>query len=222
VSTSRPAQSASQVQRPGSTGLREQKRAVVRQALSGAALRLALERGLEQVLVADIAAEAGVSPRTFNNYFSSKEEAVVAPAFDRMAQVLVTFGKRPPSEPLWESVTQAILAQFPAPSRAGAETAGHARLVTDNAGLRAEQLKAYAAIERLLADAIAERLGADADADAEDLFPSLVAAAAIGASRAAFDHWLDGNHDVPFRSVLARALAQSGRGFTDSSGGNLR
>jgi AcrR family transcriptional regulator len=219
VITSRQAQNASQVQRPGSASLRERKRAVVRQALSSAALRLALERGLEQVLVADIAAEAGVSPRTFNNYFTSKEEAVVAPAFDRMARVLETFGKRPPSEPLWQSVTQAILAQFPAPGRAGAETAGHARLVADNPGLRAEQLKAYAAIERLLADAIAGRLGADADAD---LFPSLAAAAAIGASRAAFDHWAGGNHDVPFRSVLARALAQSGRGFTDSSGDNPR
>jgi AcrR family transcriptional regulator len=217
--TSHSAQIAGQAKRPGSTSLRERKRKVVRQALSSAALRLALERGLEHVLVADIAAEAGVSPRTFNNYFSSKEEAVAAPAFDRMAQVLATFGKRPPSEPLWESVTQAILAQFPAPGRAGAETAGHARLAADNPGLRAEQLKAYAAIERLLAGAIAERLGADAG---EDVFPCLVAAAAIGASRAAFDHWLDGNHDVPFRSVLARALGQSGRGFAGSSGDNPR
>lgn len=217
--TSRPAPSASQVQRPGGPSLRERKRAVVRQALSGAALRLALERGLEEVLVSDIAAEAGVSPRTFNNYFSSKEEAVVAPAFDRMARVLLAFGERPPSEPLWESVTQAILAQFPAPApgRASAETAGPARLVADNPGLRAEQLKAYAAIERLLAGAIAERLGAGVG-----LFPSLVAAAAIGASRAAFEHWLGGDHDVPFRTVLAGALAQSGRGFTDSSGENPR
>ncbi len=136
-----------------------------------------------------------------------------------MAKVLVTFAERPPSEPLWESVAQAILAQFPVAGRGDTETVGPARLAADNPGLRAEQLKVYAAIERLLAGAIAERLGADADAD---LFPYLVAAAAIGAARAAFDHWLDGNHDMPFRSVLAGALAQSGRGFTDSSGGNPR
>jgi len=45
-----------------------------------AALRLAVERGLENVTVEDITAEAGVSLRTFGNYFSSKYEAICAPA----------------------------------------------------------------------------------------------------------------------------------------------
>jgi AcrR family transcriptional regulator len=57
-------------------GLRERKKQQTREALSWAALRLAIDRGLGNVLVEDIAAEAGVSPRTFNNYFSSKAEAI--------------------------------------------------------------------------------------------------------------------------------------------------
>jgi AcrR family transcriptional regulator len=54
------------------TGLREQKKQATRDALRAAALRLALERGPDNVRVDDIAEAAGVSPRTYNNYFSSR------------------------------------------------------------------------------------------------------------------------------------------------------
>jgi len=54
------------------------KKLAVRQALGSAALRLAVERGLENVTVEDITAEADVSLRTFGNYFSSKYEAIAA------------------------------------------------------------------------------------------------------------------------------------------------
>nr|BFE79419.1 hypothetical protein GCM10020093_020200 [Planobispora longispora] len=58
--------------------MREQKKQATREALSAAALRLALERGPDNVRVDDIAEAAGVSPRTYNNYFSSREQAIVA------------------------------------------------------------------------------------------------------------------------------------------------
>lgn len=200
------------IRHPESTSLREQKRAVVRQALSRAALQLVLQRGLEDVLVADIATAAGVSPRTFNNYFSSKEEAVVAPAFDRMANVLAAFRERPTSEPLWESVTAAIVAQFPEAGREDGDTVRHVRLISDSPGLWAEQLKVYVAIERLLARAIAERLGVHDD----ELFPHLVAAAAISASRVAFEHCLAADHGEPFPTVLTHALTQLKDAFPDA------
>ncbi len=64
---------------PGARGgLRERKKLAVRRALSSAAIRLAAERGLENVTIEDITAEADVSVRTFGNYFSSKYEAICA------------------------------------------------------------------------------------------------------------------------------------------------
>ena len=59
------------------TGLRERKKLDTRRALSDAALQLAFDRGgLDAVTREEIAALAGVSLRTFNNYFAGKYEAL--------------------------------------------------------------------------------------------------------------------------------------------------
>src|SRR3546814_4225475 len=57
--------------------LRSRKKLATYRALAHAARELTAERGLEAVTVDDIAAAADVSPRTFFNYFSSKEQAIV-------------------------------------------------------------------------------------------------------------------------------------------------
>lgn len=60
-------------------GLREQKRIATKRALQLALLRLALERGFDNVTVEEVTQAAQVSARTFFNYFASKEEALAAP-----------------------------------------------------------------------------------------------------------------------------------------------
>jgi AcrR family transcriptional regulator len=57
-------------------GLRERKKTATRQALHEAAVRLAVERGVDNVTIEAIADAASVSRRTFSNYFAGKEQAL--------------------------------------------------------------------------------------------------------------------------------------------------
>lgn len=61
-------------------GLRERKRLATRRSIQAAVLELIQDKGLEWVTIEEISARADVSPRTFFNYFPSKEAAAVGDA----------------------------------------------------------------------------------------------------------------------------------------------
>ena len=65
------------------TGLRERRRVETSARLTTLARRLTAERGLAGFTVEEVCDEAGVSRRTFFNYFASKEDAL----FGRSARV---------------------------------------------------------------------------------------------------------------------------------------
>jgi AcrR family transcriptional regulator len=93
-------------------GLRERKKLATRREIGFAAIRLAVQHGLENVTVEDIAAAANVSPRTFSNYFASKLEAISAVGLDRAALIGATLCERPADEPLWDAITAAVLEDY--------------------------------------------------------------------------------------------------------------
>jgi AcrR family transcriptional regulator len=182
-------------------GLRARKKQATRLALSVAALRLAMERGVDNVRVDDIAAAAGVSPRTYNNYFSSREEAIcVALAAERSLRVGEALRARPADEPLTTAIIAAMVTQYAGGAEPDRELIG---LIASAPALRGEFLKTLAAIERPLAEAIAARTDADYE---QDIFPRVLAAAVSGAARVATEDWLRPDSIVPFDVVLRAAL----------------
>jgi AcrR family transcriptional regulator len=163
--------------------LRERKKQATREALGAAALRLALERGPEHVRVDDIAEAAGVSPRTYNNYFSSREQAIVAAVTaERASQVAAAVTARPADASLADAVIDAVVGQYSDPG-------DHARdvllMITTSPALRACYVDTVATIEEPLADAIAARC------QGVDRLTAQVLAASVGAAaRLALRQWL--------------------------------
>ncbi|MGN9844964.1 TetR/AcrR family transcriptional regulator [Nonomuraea sp. H19] len=163
--------------------MREQKKRATREALSAAALRLALERGPDNVRVDDIAEAAGVSPRTYNNYFSSREQAIVAAVTsEREARVAAAVADRPADVGLADAVIEAIVGQYTAPDEPGRDAL---LLITTRPALRDAFVDSTTAIEHPLTDAIAERLG-----DADPRTARVLAASVAAAVRLALEQWL--------------------------------
>ncbi|MFI1329739.1 TetR/AcrR family transcriptional regulator [Streptomyces sp. NPDC020845] len=164
-------------------GLRERKKQATREALREAALRLALERGPDQVRVEDIAEAAGVSPRTYNNYFASREQAIVAAVTaDREARIAAAIAARPAGVRLADAVTEAVIQQYTDPGEHDPEVL---LLITSRTTLRDAFLDTTAGIEPPLTAVIAERLG-DAGAHTARVLAASVAAAV----RIALEGWL--------------------------------
>jgi AcrR family transcriptional regulator len=163
-------------------GLRERKKLATRDALADAALRLALRDGPENVRVPDIAAEADVSPRTFNNYFSSVPEAICARAAQRALRIGDMLRLRPAAEPLAEAITNAMLED----DVDSQERRPFVEMIFTSPVLRGEFYKTVVAREQAFAEAIAERV----QAPEGDLNPQLLAAAYFGMTRVIGQRWM--------------------------------
>ncbi|MFK4090307.1 TetR/AcrR family transcriptional regulator [Kribbella sp. NPDC020789] len=181
-------------------GLRERKKRETRIALSWAAIRLVVERGYANVRIEDIAAEAGVSVRTFRNYFNSKPEAIAARQVERGHAVNSALRARPADEPLWDAVRAAVATGFllGQDDDAGQQLPDESwlagvRLMVAEPALQGALAAAQAAVTEELVGIVAERTGAT------DVYPRLVAEVIGAAQLAAMHEWLRGD---PPRSMF--------------------
>lgn len=186
-----------------SPGLRERKKRSTRRAIGEAAVALAMERGLENVRVEDIAAAADVSVRTFSNYFRTKYDAIGALGQDRATELGEALRARPSDEPLWRAIRAAVLAQYPdQDEHRDREWVVRLRRVMISEPMRGSHQAVTTATVAALAHAIEDRTGADAD----DLWSEVVAWAVVTATQAGLRRWSLTDPQVPLRPLIERAL----------------
>lgn len=179
-------------------GLRERKRLATRRAIQVAALGLVAERGLDRVTVDDISAAADVSPRTFFNYFPSKEQALIGdsptlpprenrelflaaepdtPILDDLCELLVAAAERSEADRELQHLRRTVLKDYP--QMFGARMASMRQFEDAITDLVAERMRRDAASDGVPAAEIRDRAH----------LITLVAAAAM---RHAWSGWADG------------------------------
>jgi AcrR family transcriptional regulator len=136
---------------------RERKKLLTRRRIADAAITLFLRQGYEPTTVAQIAAEADVDPKTFFNYFGSKDEVVFD--VDRFDVFLAAIGDRRPGEGPGQVLARLVdgYDESAVPTRMArdpAEQAALSRLILTTPALRARLQSLLHELQRRTADAL--------------------------------------------------------------------
>lgn len=193
-----------------SDGLRERKKRETRRALSSAALRLARELGPDRVTIEAIAEAAGVSPRTFFNYFPSKDDAIVGVAPAEASELLGDLVDQPDDATPLAALRGMCMAAVPRLEVSADELWARHQLMQEHPSLATRRYAAFAEVERRLAAEIARRTGRDLE---RDLYPTLVVTAASGALKAAVSVWQERGRRDPLAELIDEAFRSIEAGF---------
>jgi AcrR family transcriptional regulator len=197
-------------------GLRERKKLDTRRALSDAALQLMFERGIDNVTREAIAGLAGVSLRTFSNYFAGKYEALAYRQTERMRRSIAALRQRPADEPLWTSITEAVMA--PLEEDFSDMTGDENRIPSREELVEVRKLLLSPEIRNAVfkglfdewVEAIAQRTGTD---PARDMYPRLVAAVVHAVGDAATEAYATADPPVAITTLLRSAFADVAAGL---------
>ena len=193
-------------------GLRERRHRQTSADIRDAAVRLARERGFDKVTIEEICTEAGISSRTFFNYFPNKESAIAYGPSDIPAELVADFVAAGPasySVVLAELITLAAhhLRDVP-PPRELAE--GCLELAKTSPAVLSAFLAELERFQNHLTDIVVRRQKMRSD----DEMAGLIAALALTAIRSGIESWTSGKpkdaDDTPMPYVeRAAALVNS-------------
>jgi AcrR family transcriptional regulator len=151
--------------------------------LQQAAYELYTERGYDQTTVAEIAARAGLTERTFFRHFADKREVLFSGTAALQATLVNAVISAPDSAAPLEAVAAGVHAAGAMLSDAREHAYHRQQIIAASAELRERELVKMAALSTALAEALRHRGLADPAA-------SLAADAGIAVFRVAFDRWI--------------------------------
>ncbi|AXJ10437.1 TetR/AcrR family transcriptional regulator [Arthrobacter sp. PM3] len=207
---------------PAVPSRRERNKAATRQAITDSAMDLLRTRGPGNFTVEDIAEAAGISRRTFFNYFGSTEAAMASVTFGFLDTALQQFRLRPAGEPILESARAALVAL--ADPMTVAPVAELYSLGQTNPQLSRSELEAWDHCTAQIIDAARERFALTAGGDVDELYLRALAGSVISCGKAAMDVWFarcGGDLGPASLAVLRQLLIDSmgllGSGFASHS-----
>jgi AcrR family transcriptional regulator len=174
-----------------------------------AAVRLAARRGWDETTVDDIAAAAGVSPRTFFRYFPTKVDALFGDEPEREGAIERALAERRPGEPVLAAVRRGVIDFVTEFMDEPALYVTRARLAFEHPDLLGPALVRFARFEAIIAAAAAEELRANAS----DLRPRLIGAAAAAAIRSTSQTWVARNGRGDPREIVNESFDLLERGL---------
>lgn len=204
-------------------GLRERKRRATRRAIQLAVIDLVGERGLDGTTVDEVSRRADVSPRTFFNYFGSKEEALLGDSPEAPdADVVERFVQAGASSPLLDDLTIVLLGAA-RKSMADVEMMRRRHALLKQyphlLGMRMATLRDF---EDQIVPIVARRLAADDPALAGDAAlladrAKLVTLVAFAVMRHAWARWIDGDPDADLTAQLRGSFRELSALFASES-----
>jgi len=167
--------------------------------LERAALELYLERGFDQTTVAQIAARAGLTERTFFRHFADKREVLFAGAVGLQEFLVRTLASTPDSA----APIDAVAAAFEAAGALLQERRDYAwqrqAVIAANAELQERELIKLAALASAMTDTLRQRGVTDPAA-------SLAAEAGLAVFQIAFERWAGGTSQADLPQVIRESL----------------
>jgi AcrR family transcriptional regulator len=201
--------------------LRERKKLATRRSLRRTAFELAAERGFSNVTVEDIADAAGVSTRTFFNYFPSKEAALFGNEPEQLDALRERVAQAAPGESALDALHAAVIFDAQAVATELTELGGdpaswlrRAKQAHADPHLRAARAAQMAMVERAITEGLAQRLGTDPETDP---YPALLAATAAGVFRTSIWFWAAAGGKTPLDQLIDLAFQSLADGLPEDS-----